>query len=146
MAHPSVNICYFAFRSRPSVYDIDRIASISEHFIVFDSSITISEFHIMSAFKEAKRVFSKNSKYRRLGTLFLMYLTGNDQIESAIRSARITQNTEKFISILLGEQKCEDILKLLPENVCLIERPIPVDIPEKDRKIFDAMTMVSLKL
>lgn len=146
MAHPSVNICYFAFRSRPSVSDIDRIASISEHFIVFDSSVAVSEFHIMSAFKEAERVFSRNSKYRRLGTLFLMYLTGNDQIESAIRSARITQHTEKFISILLGEQSCEDILKLLPKNVCLIERSIPVDIPEKDRKIFDAMTMVSLKL
>lgn len=146
MARASVNICYFAFRSPPSASDLDRIASVSEKFIIFDSSVAVSEFHIMAALKEAKVIYSKNRKYRRIGTLFLMYLTGNDQIESAIRKARIGSETRSFISIILGDQKCEDVLRLMPENVSLSDRSIPYDSPDKDRKIFDAMTMVSLKL
>ena len=146
MAQASVNICYFAFRSPPSAANIEKIASAGERFIIFDSSVAVSEFHVMAALKEAEAVFSKNRKYRRVGTIFLMYLTGNDQIETAIKKAGITTGTRTFMSILLGDQKCVDVMQLMPENVSLTDRCIPHDAPEKDRKIFDAMTMVSLKL
>lgn len=116
-------------------------------FSLIDASRVFSEEQVRICYSRSLRIFESNGRIRRPESLFLMLLSGENQISRAQQAAGITPQTTNVLAVY---ESPDDLGAFVSEigNDCISN--VDYSVPESDRRrdpeIFSRMARVQLNL
>lgn len=119
-------------------------ASTEGFFAIFDRTSAKSITQIKAALEHARR--PRRSKIRDTTALFMMFLSGEEQISSAFRKAGISMKTREMTVVCEFSEDLKKFLQAFPSVTKDVAANIPEDLPEMDSEIFSSMALLELRL
>ncbi len=123
---------------------VDFIKKKNDFFQIIDSEKIISEVQIVNALKKMNRFYEQNKKVKLKENLFLIYISYTKQIEDAIKISGIKYSSVYGIVIYKNEEDFNALLNI--QGIEKIERNVPIDNPELDKRVFSDMSYLDLIL
>ncbi len=123
---------------------MDFIKKKNDFFQIIDSEKIISEVQIVNALKKMNRFYEQNKKVKLKENLFLIYISYTKQIEDAIKISGIKYSSVYGIVIYKNEEDFNALLNI--QGIEKIERNVPIDNPELDKRVFSDMSYLDLIL
>lgn len=123
MDHPAqCEIAYFALVRKPDPFFFSYLKQNKDKVLAADLGAAKSELHILAAYEQAMVSYRQSRRYHDLGSVFMMLLSGEDQIGKAMESCSIRENSDKIFLLLLQPANVE---KDLESYLRRISRSIP---------------------
>ncbi|MEM0139732.1 MAG: KEOPS complex subunit Cgi121 [Ferroplasma sp.] len=113
-------------------------------FQLLDSKCLKSEVQIIEAIRKTVRYTEHSHRIRIPGNVLLIYISGTNQIESAISRCGINSSSTRGAIVYSGNEALKGIIE--SGYIKIIDRFIPFDIPDKDFEIFSKMAYMDLTL
>ena len=143
----SDNFFYILLLKPDRVRDIIDFSRRSSHFfLIMDIGSIVSKVQVQAALDRAKRRMENGSKVREIGSLVLMYISGEPQVGNAIRAAGISGKTKKAMIVCDDVEEMKKFRDEFGDAIDEIKQPpIPHDNPSRDREVFFAMSNVDFQ-
>lgn len=138
-------ILYYDLVHLPDELFFDTLKAAKNKIIAADLRIIKSELQIVSAYNQCRKIFESNKRFRDPAMVLLMLLTGETQIERAMKKGSITDETERMFCIEVEDGAGQDFESSLKGYI----RTSSVEIPERDKsddESFWRMAKVSISL